>query len=223
MKDMEPESEYVIACTPGVEQILLSARAEADAAAEPAVRDTDLLAAFIKEGGGTAGEILRAAGITLEALGSRMYGEDGYLLRERFDELAWHILDQAVECARQKGHCVVGRRHLIHAMLSQPASSLAGLAEGERQDPESLAGMLYSGMPAAPALSSAVELKAGDLARDLLRVLCAAEAAARDAGEDAVSEPLLFRALSLDGGGEAGVFLQRCGVKWHPRHGADRR
>lgn len=218
---MGAASEYVVVCTERVERILLSARAEADAADQAAVRDVDLLAAFVKEGGGTIGEMLRASGLTLEALTSSLYCDDGYLKRDRFDDLAWRVLETAVDCARGKGHRIVGRRHLIHAMLMEPGSAMAGLAASQQQDPESLAGMLYSGMQAAPTLSSSVELKASDFARDLIRVLCSAEAEASDVDETTISEYRLFRALALDGGGEAGVFLQKCGLKWHRRPDAN--
>jgi hypothetical protein len=78
--------------------------------------------------------------------------------------------------------------------------------------------MLYSSLPAGPTLASSVELRFADLARDLVRVLCAAEAEANDDDEPVTSECGLFRALARDGGGEAGLFLQKCGLKWHPRH-----
>jgi ATP-dependent Clp protease ATP-binding subunit ClpA len=208
-------AEYLVTCTDRVERILLSARAAADAANQTAVREIDLLTAFVKEGGGSVGDVLRASGFTLEALTSRLYGDNGYLKREQFEELTWRVLEAAVNCARGKGHGTVGRRHLIHAMLMEPGSTMAGLASSQHQDPESLAGMLYSSMPAEPTLSSSVELKASDLARDLIRVLCSAEVEASDVDEAAISDFRLLRALARDGGGEAGMFLERNGVKWH--------
>jgi len=218
---MEAAKEYVVPCTEAVEQILLSARAAAATADQAAVRDADLLAGFVKEGGGSVGDVLRASGLTLEALTSSLYNDDGYVRRERLDALAMRELELAVDCARGKAHQIVGRRHLIHAMLMEPESTLAGLASSQKQDPESLAGILYSGMQAGPTLTSSVELRAADFARDLIRVLCAAEAEAADVDEATISEYRLFRALESDGGGEAGVFLLRCGVKWHRRPNAD--
>jgi len=212
---MEAGPKYVVACTDRVNQILLSARAAVDGAEQATVREVDLLAAFVKEGGGSVGDMLRASGLTLEALTSGLYCNDGYLKRDRFEELAWRELEAAVDCARGKGHNIVGRRHLIHAMLMEPGSTLAGLASSQHQDPESLAGMFYSGMPAGPTLTSSVELRAADLARDLIRVLCSAEVEANDVNEPTISESRLLRALARDGGGEAGAFLARCGVKWH--------
>jgi ATP-dependent Clp protease ATP-binding subunit ClpA len=208
---------YVVPCTERVERILLSARATADVSGHTAVRDVDLLTAFVKDGGGNVGRVLRVSGLTLEALASSLDGEDGLLKREQFEGLAWRVLEGAVECARRKAHGVVGRRHLIYSMLMQPESSLSNITRSQQKDPESLAGILYSGMQTGTSLSSMVELRFADLAREMLRILCSAEAEAKDAAEGVVSESRLFQALSSDGGGEAGMFLQKCGLKWHGR------
>jgi len=97
----------------------------------------------------------------------------------------------------------------------EPGSKLAGLTSSQHQDPESLAGILYFSMPADTTLSSSVELKLSNVARDLNRVLCPAEVEASDIDETTISDYRLLRALARYGGGEAGMFLERYGVKWH--------
>jgi ATP-dependent Clp protease ATP-binding subunit ClpA len=210
-KDAPPS----VKCRSEVEQILLSAQAIAETEGRGGVTCADLLEAFIHEGGGEAGALLRAAGLTLESLTSRVFQEDGSFDLARFDALAGQVLEGAVACARNKSHPIIGRRHLIYSMLCITDSTLAGLARAQGQDSESLAGILYASWPSGRTIVSEVEARAAHVAGDLMRILCTAEAEAKDRGEETISEFRLFRALARDGGGEAGIFLAQNGLKWH--------
>lgn len=102
-----------VPCSKRTAEILLEAQAVAAAAQRP-ISDGNLLKAFVRCG---AGEFLAQKGLVLDALASELFVEDGGLDFARFDESVQSILDATIECATNKRHPVVGRRHVLYALL----------------------------------------------------------------------------------------------------------
>jgi len=200
-----------VSCSANAGTILLEAQADA-ATAGCEVTERHLVDALVRSGGGSAGEALAQQGIVLDVLTSELFGEAGQLDLSKFDQDAQLVLEGAQECARRKRHPVFGRRHVLHGALALSDGVVVRAVRQQGRDPELLADQLYAEMGSGtsravltPAMSS--------MSSDLVAVLCQAERAARREAPSLISEAALFRAWCADGGGDAGAFLARNGVK----------
>jgi len=201
-------------CSQNLKKILLLAQTIAVAVKREKVTDDDLLVAFVQQGGGETGKLLRQIGVVVEALISELFLDSGELDTSRFDQQAQRVVEKALECARQKRHGLLGRRHLLYAMLLAGNGELPKRLREQSKDAEQLADLLYVSMRAGPSVGHQVKLKAAQMSADLVKILCAAEADAQGTQEGLVAEARLLRALLIDGGGEAGQFLVTSGVRW---------
>ncbi len=196
-------------------KILYTAKICAGADNRDKVSDNDLLTAFVRQGGGGTGELLRRLGLVTEALISKVFQDNGELNASLFDEAAWLIIEKAWECGRNKAHEILGRRHILYAMLSLENSLLHKLIRSQGKDAEQLSNLLYT----SPLMSGGMSLKSRVLARtdhmapELIKIFCAAELEAKKEQEIKIGERHLMRACIVDGCGQAGEFLVKHGVK----------
>lgn len=204
-----------VKCSKNVEQILLLAQAAAIADKRDKVTADDLLIEFVQQGGGQTGVWLRQNGVVIEALISKVFLDDGELDMSRFNETARGVIRKALECARNKGHVMLGRRHLLYAMLVTDNSELSNRLGEQGKDAGQLADLLYVAMGASISAPSHLGSKSASMSPELLKIICSAEADMRDAQGAQIGEVQLLRALLADGGGEAGQFLVEHGVRWH--------
>jgi ATP-dependent Clp protease ATP-binding subunit ClpA len=118
-----------------------------------------------------------------------------------------------VEFARNKGHEILGRRHLVYALLMAENGELPRRLQAQGKDAEQLADQIYVAMAPGDGVAGSVEAKAAQMTHGLIRVLCAAEFSMKSAQEKRISQPQLLRAVLRNGGGEAGEFLVAQGVR----------
>jgi ATP-dependent Clp protease ATP-binding subunit ClpA len=200
-----------VSCSENLANILLEAQASA-AADGRLVSTDDLLAAFVRGGGGQLGDLMAQHGFTLEALTSQLFVDGGDLDLVRFDPEAQSILEAALECARRKRYPALGRRHLLYGALCLRDGYLARRLRELGRDAELLADQWYAEM-ATGTSRTLLKLGIHTMSRDLVSILCLAETDARTDRTPLVGIVQLLRAWMADGGGEAGSFLARNGVK----------
>jgi hypothetical protein len=195
-------------CSSNTSEILVLAQANAAAARRP-MSEGDLLGAFVQNGGGNTGRLLEKTGLNLRLLGSELFQSDGSLDLSRFDAASQEVLSNATDFAAQKGHAVLGRRHLLYGMLSLDRGFLASRIREQQRDPEQLADLLRAETPSGNSSQSRAGFRYGAISGDLVRILCAAEVAA----SGPIDDRSLARAWLEDGGGDAGRLLAQYGVR----------
>lgn len=200
-----------VPCSATVGTVLLEAQADA-ATSGTFVTERHLADALVRSGGGSLGEALARQGLIFEVLTSRLFLNAGELDLSRFDHDAQRILAGAQECASQKKHPAFGRRHVLHGALSLQDGVIVRAVRQQGRDPELLADQIYAEMVSGTSRSM-LKPAMDSMSTELVTVLCQAEKEARHEAEDLITERILFRAWFADGGGEAGAFLARNGVK----------
>ena len=198
------------ACSSNVSKTLDRARAAATEGARKVTSD-DLLDAFVKTGGGSVGEALRARGIVLEALVSDLFLDDGRIDRNRFDGSGQRVIDGMAEFVKGKRHGVMGRRHLLFGMLADSGGEMSKRLFEQGIPLSRLTGLLHVRMPAH---SSSGDRGGGEpgLSTDLVRVLCDAERRMKEDHRERIGDVDLLESFLADGGGAAGEFLVKEGV-----------
>jgi hypothetical protein len=200
-----------VRCSENAGRILLLAQANAAGSAGK-VSEADLLAAFVQDGGGATGEELRRRGLVLQALTSALF-HDGLLDSSCFDDVGQKVIEESLECARRKGHSYLGRKHLLYGMLSAPGNLLVRRIRDQGLDAEQLADLLYAGMAGGSSSGGKLMPKFSVMSPDLVKTLCAAELDTREQQFEVIGDAQLLGAWLADGGGAAGEFLIRNGVK----------
>jgi len=202
-----------VGCSATVERILLEARALAAIDSRDRLAERDLLRAFVRLGGGTSGERLARQGLVLQALTSGLFEDSGDLALERFDGSLQDTLSEALGTAKRKRYSVLGRRHLVLAMLCRPESYLSVRIREQEKDVELLADQLLALMPTGSSTQGPPGLKTRSLSSELVSVLCRAEELCSEQREEKISESHVIRAWLEDGGGELGAWLAERGVR----------
>jgi ATP-dependent Clp protease ATP-binding subunit ClpA len=151
--------------------------------------------------------MLQTRGLVLEMLTSRVFLETGELDLTRFDTEAQAALKMAIEFARQKGHSILSRLHVLYGLMLPPCRELQVRLRARGHDVEQLADVLLVSVEAGAALAGSVEGKLSEMTTGLRKALCAAELDAKSEQKSAIGERHLLIACFRDGGGEAGKFL----------------
>ena len=199
----------VVSCSGNAENILLQAHTTA-LASQRSVEESDLLQAFVICGGGGGGQALEKTGFPLELLVSELWAEDGSLVLSRFDPSGIEVLDCAAAFAARKGHAVVGRVHLLYALLLYPSGLMRSCIHSQGVDPDRAADLMQAETAGGRPAIANMEWNLKSISSGLLNVLFAAE---RGASGSPVSEKQLASAWLRDGGGSAGSFLVHQGVR----------
>ncbi len=200
-----------VLCSENVSDIL--SRAQIESAAETRkVEEMDLLRAFVRNGGGSAGRVLLQHGVPPRALITLLFLEGGIIDPGRFDESGQKVLDETFDFARQRGYRTIGRRHLLYGLLSTSECFAEELRRQDR-DADLLAEAFYATLPAGNQGSGAGIPCWSSLSTGLLMVLLEAEALSDSEGRDAISDRDLLRAWCLEGSGAARDFLIDQGVR----------
>ena len=106
-----------VPCSRNVSDIL--SRAQDEAAGETRkVEELDLLRAFVRNGGGSAGSLLLQHGVPPRMLTTRLFLDGGVFDTGRFDESGQRVLDETFDFAKQRGYLTIGNRHLLYGLLS---------------------------------------------------------------------------------------------------------
>lgn len=199
-----------IGCSESVETILRLAK-EAAEKNRAKVNDRDLLAAFLRQGGGQTGHVLRKQGTILDFMLSAAFQKDGGLNFAAFDQHLQQILQESIKCAEKKRNLVVGRRHLIYAWLAQPGGLLAKEIKKQRKAPQQLAEALFVKIPGG---QKAVKMEAHVrfLAPSVMQLILAAEEEMKAADQTCISEDMLLRPAIAAIGDETGQLLAEKGV-----------
>ncbi|MGE4088364.1 MAG: CHAT domain-containing protein [Immundisolibacter sp.] len=161
------------------DNVAATLRAAADQArgsrrSEPGVTELDLLQAFAHQGGGSAGELLRAIGVDLASLvlgaAAPAPGPQpiGPLARSACKEETWQTLVEAGRRAAGRGRTRIGSADLLAAVLQDPHGAAA--ARGPRP-PSECSRSVHRVLEAAAALAEArtahSPVEPGDLRRAL--------------------------------------------------------
>jgi ATP-dependent Clp protease ATP-binding subunit ClpA len=202
-----------IQCSKNANEILLLAHANVVADKRDWVSDTDLLVAFVRQGGGGTGPWLRKQGLVMEALIGNLILDNGELNISRFDDASRRIIIKMTDYARNKAHERLDPRHLLYAMLIIENGELPKRLREQGMDAEQLADMLYIKMPAGAPAARSVEAKAVHMSYGLLKIICMADSGGVGNQGGSLCEPQLLEAFLTDGGGEAGRFLVEHGVR----------
>jgi hypothetical protein len=200
-----------LSCSANAGAILLEAQADA-ATCGSLITERHIVDALVRSGGGSLGEALARQGLVLEVLTSQLFLEAGELDMSKFDHNAQLILESALECASRKRHPAFGRRHVLYGALGLQEGVLVRAVRQQGRDPELLADQIYAEMESGMS-RSVLKPAMESMSTDLVSVLCQAEKEARLDAARLITESMLFRAWFADGGGEAGAFLARNGVK----------
>lgn len=196
--------------SPTVARVL---EAAAQAAPGRPVGLPDLETAFVDSGAGTTGSALLDKGIDLRLLKGDLLRADGSLELSRFAESAREVLAGAHRFAAQKRHAALGRAHLLYGMLVFPEGALAQHLGEQEVDSETLADLFYAEMQSQADQGTPSKTHQGSLAPDAIGILLDAQEAAQADGVSAIEDRHILRAWLADGGGEAGSFLARNGVR----------
>jgi hypothetical protein len=175
------------------------------------VSGLDLLVGFVETGGGKIGQALRRKGFVLEALTTRLMLDTGGLDLACFDDSGRALIEATTAVATIRGHAVVGRQHLLHALLSENGGELDVKLREQGMNTEMLADLwltqISTGGDPRPATS---------WSNNLLRVLIAADTRARTFRRTLVSSADLLAAYLNDGQNEGAEFLVRNGMRLKP-------
>jgi hypothetical protein len=212
--DVPPAAHGTVQCSDNAGKILLMAQAIASAAGW-LLQAEDLLEAFVAQGGGRTGAMLRSRGIVVASLTSKLF-EDGAILDEdRFDSQAAEIIHTSEDFAAHCGYAALQLEHLLYGLLRMADGALASAIRKQDKDPEMLAELLFAKLPRGGATMLLTHpLTLASLNTSLLEMLCLAERLAGghpDGGR--IGQLALTRAWLQSGGGLGGSFLVRNGVK----------
>jgi hypothetical protein len=188
------------ACSSSIWEIAAESLAAARASGKRLIGEPELLAGFVRQGGGTTGRRLQELGIRLESLLSDLFLDSGQLNRDLFDTAAGSLLDAAMSCAIEGGGKVLGRSHLLHAMLNSPGSLLAGRLAALSLDVKHLANCAYAEfLSAMPGGHSGADIP-WRYSSGLCQTLYAAEQESRRLQSGPITEALLTLAILQDKG-----------------------
>jgi hypothetical protein len=205
----DPSGERLL-CSRNVADILKKALALAGARSTK-VEEQDLLAALAENGGGRIGATLLEHGVPVRMLTSRLFLDGGVIDTGRFDENGQSVMDEAFAAARLRGSAIIGRAHLLYALLTR-SKLLAEEIGRQGMDTGMLAEMLFMSLPEHPGTLPEVP-RWSTFSTGLLKILCDAEAIAARAGAQGVDDEQLLRAWCADQGGASREFLVRNGVR----------
>lgn len=154
------------------------------------------------------------AGASAGLLVSSLFDETGTVDQARFDDASIkEMLETMLRCATEKGHRAAGRIHLLYGFLQQNDVFREKLAQ-QQQDADKLADLLLIALPAKPGRNHPIPLDLPHLSAGLARVLCLAETAMLRTNAERIDASHLVDAFLRDGGGSAGQFLVKQGVRW---------
>jgi predicted phosphodiesterase len=202
----------IIEVSPNTYPVLQGAKDRSKDENREKITELDILTVFVKQGGGLTGRYLREKGIILESLISEVLSDDGQLDISRFDLSTQKILKTAMDCAHHKQHFMLGRRHLLYAMLVNEGTELQKRVRQQGLDPEELGDSLYIEMPSGTSSAQDRKLTIANLSPETINIILAAENYSKPGKE--IGEYMLLRALLEDGCGSAGQFLVQRGIKW---------
>jgi hypothetical protein len=200
-----------VLCSRNVNDILSRAQIEAEAEKRK-IEELDLLRAFAKNGGGSAGSMMAQRGVPPRMLTTRLFLDGGVFDTGRFDESGQKVLDETFDIAKQRGYATIGSRHLLYGLLSASEYFAEELRRQDR-DAEMLAEAFYAALPSGEQGSAAEILSWSGLSTSLLKMLLEAEALAESEGSDTISDKHLLRAWCSEGSGAARDFLIHQGVR----------
>ena len=106
-----------IQCSPSVLEMFSLATDVASQDYRVKPNEYDLLVAFTRQGGGSAGLLLEKLGIVVESLSSPLFLDNGNLDSSYFEKTASELMTNARICAIREGHTLIGRRHLFYVAL----------------------------------------------------------------------------------------------------------
>lgn len=204
-----------IKCSESITKILELAKENTLGCGRSRITDEDLLKAFVQQGGGQTGKLFSEQGLIMEALISKIFKETGDLDMSCFEDTAQRIIENALEYAQEKGHQLLGSRHLLYAMLITKESELTRMILQQGKNAEQLAELLdISSLMPAGETETDISAKASSISSGLIRILFVAEMSVINKQELQIGDALLLRELLGDTNSEAVRFLLEHGVGW---------
>lgn len=193
-------------CSADVRQIVDLAYGRLVAGGRTRLSDHDLLVGFVRQGGGPFGQRLQSDGLILDSLTSALFSDDGGLDRWRFDQTANAVLERGLAIARARRHLELDWRHLLYGLLTTPGDHATAVLAYKGHSRDRLLDLLTVGMVPGPGCSR-LEVRVSDMRPELVRILCAAEAAIAARRDEVIYASDLLRALIGDPGRNAAAFL----------------
>jgi ATP-dependent Clp protease ATP-binding subunit ClpC len=205
---MSPQGEAnlieTIKCSENTKQILLLAKKLSLSEKREKVTETDLLSAFVQQGGGETGKFLQnQLGIDLLALTSQLFLEDGEIDIDRFDETGKEVLKATLDSACERGDKIVATPHLFAGLSSLEGGITQALLLNQGVDPQevkdTITGIVEKERDITGYIKPALSLSC--LSARLIRILSKADTLCKSEGADGITERhLLLAFLSVDAG-----------------------
>jgi hypothetical protein len=162
----------IIECSRNAHEIL----SKALTIARPApIGTSTLLAAFIEHGGGSSGDAMRARGIRLDWLTSKLFVDNGRLEVAQLGTSGRKVIELALDAAHAKHHALLSRDHLLYGLLSLEDGCLCRRLLRLQQDGRKLASLFNASMAPAVVSGRPIALILRDMESGLVDVLCQAE------------------------------------------------